>query len=367
MFENITVDELRSAGSVKWSTYPDAIGMFIAEMDFGVPDVVRRAIEGTCLGYLPAHQRDRLSQTAATYFSRYDWSVDPDNVRIVPDVLSALRLAIHVFSTGPIVVPTPAYMPFLTQRTDRQIIQVPSLFVGGRWELDLESIDLALKDGGLFILCNPWNPTGRVLERSELEAIEEIVTRRGAMVFSDEIHAPLALTRPHIPYASISEATASHTITATSASKGWNIPGLKCAQMVLPSHLQDAYAPYAVESEDPVGILGAKAACAVYTDDEGWLDGVKAVLQQNIEIFQRDLPAPLKAGAPEGTYISFIDASVLETEPAEFFRQGGVALTPGLASGHGFEGYVRMILATPPHILTEALGSMSSALAKAGY
>ena len=106
--------------------------------------------------------------------------------------------------------------------------------VDGRWQHDLDAIDAALAAGaGTLVLCNPHNPTGTVLPRAELLAIADLVDRHGARVFADEIHAPIRFgAAEHVPYASVSEAAASHAITGTSASKAFNVPGLKAAQLI---------------------------------------------------------------------------------------------------------------------------------------
>lgn len=276
-FDAITVDQLRAAGSTKWTMFPDAIGAFVAEMDFGVPpqvaDVVRRAADTGAMGYLPAAERTAAKQATADWLGRsFGWEVPADRVYLLPDVLSAMRIAVQRFTPpgSPVIVPTPAYMPFLTvvPALDREVIEVPSVLdADGRYRLDLEAIDAAFAAGaGLLVLCNPWNPVGRVLSRAELEEVAEVVDRHGGRVFADEIHAPLVLDAvPHLPYASLDARTAGHTITAVAASKDWNIPGLKCGQMIL-TNPDDAaaFAPYAADAGDTVGLLGGRAATAAY-------------------------------------------------------------------------------------------------------
>ena len=242
---DITVADLRRRGGLKW-TYagPDVLGAFVAEMDFGtapaVEDALREVITRRDYGYLtPLAARQMAEACAAWLADGSGWAVDPDWIRPLPDVIKGLEAAISLFSRpdSPVILPTPAYMPFLTvpPLLGRKIIQVPMITVDGRAVLDLDSIDAAFRAGGhLLILCNPCNPMGRVYAQAELAGVGEVVERHGGRVFADEIHAPLVYPgRQHIPYASLSEVTAGHTLTATSASKGWNLPGLKCAQLIL--------------------------------------------------------------------------------------------------------------------------------------
>ncbi|MEE6282912.1 MalY/PatB family protein [Georgenia sp. MJ170] len=379
-FDAITIEQLRAAGSTKWTMFPDTIGAFIAEMDFGVPpqvaDVVRHAADSGAMGYLPAADRTQAKRATAQWLDRsFGWQVPQEHVFLLPDVLSSMRIAIQRFTPpgSPVIIPTPAYMPFLTvtPAMDRKVIEVPSLLDDdGRYHLDLAGIDAAFAAGaGLLVLCNPWNPVGRVLSRDELLEVAEVVERHGGRVFADEIHAPLVLDDlPHTPYASLDERTAGHTITAVAASKGWNVPGLKCGQMIL-SNPDDvaAFAPYATDAGDTVGLLGGRAAVAAYDHGQEWLDDVVTYLRGN-----RDLLTEMVEQIPgvtlspvEGTYIAWLDCRELDVPggAATFFRtKAGVALTDGASCGAAGEGFVRLIFAMPQPILRRALEQMRDAL-----
>ncbi len=379
-FDAITVDQLRAAGSTKWTMFPDAIGAFIAEMDFGVPpqvaDVVRRAADTQALGYLPAADRAAAKQATAAWLGRsFGWQVPQEHVYLLPDVLSAMRIAIHHFTPAgsPVIVPTPAYMPFLTvtPAQDREVVEVPSILDDdGRYRLDLDAIDAAFAAGaGLLVLCNPWNPVGRVLTREELLAVADVVDRHSGRVFADEIHAPLLLDDgPHIPYASLDERTAAHTITAVAASKGWNVPGLKCGQMIL-SNPDDvvAFAPYADDSADTVGLLGGRAAVAAYEHGQDWLDDVVTYLRGNRDLLTEmvDQIPGLRLSPVEGTYIAWLDCRELDLPggPAQFFRrEAGVALTDGVHCGAAGRGFARLVFAMPRPVLRQALEQMRNAV-----
>src|SRR5699024_9424174 len=115
--------------------------------------------------------------------------------------------------------------------------------------------------------CNPHNPIGRVLSREELRDIADVVEANGGLVFSDEIHAPLMYAGySHIPYASVGEAAAEHTITATSTSKAWNVPGLKAAQIIFsnPAHLKH-WQGFGRRYEQSASTIGVRAAIAAYS------------------------------------------------------------------------------------------------------
>ncbi|WP_022883237.1 MalY/PatB family protein [Gryllotalpicola ginsengisoli] len=295
-FDAIGIDRLREVGSVKWSAFPGTIGAFVAEMDFGTAPAVtaalRKTIDDGLFGYLPRAVATAMSEACARWQSdRYGWTVDPERVHPLPDVLSGLRATIDYYTEpgSKIVLPTPSYMPFLSipPMHGREIIEVPMLVNGepgeqgelgaqaGRYELDLDGIDRAFAaGGGLLILCNPYNPVGRVFTREELEAVCQIVDKHGGRVFSDEIHSPLVFApHRHIPYASINETAASHTITATSASKAWNLPGLKAAQLIISNDADERtwQRPEVAWAGHGTSNLGVIANTTAYNDGRQWL------------------------------------------------------------------------------------------------
>lgn len=380
-FDALTADDLRRAGSMKWTMFPDMIGAFVAEMDFGVAPAVQDAVNGALerglTGYLPQQLADDLARaTAAWYADSYGWEVPAERVHHVPDVIAAFEFAIEQFTSpgAAVIVPTPAYMPFLMvpQMHGRRVIEVPSIEIDGRWHVDHEAVTRAFADGGeLFVLCNPHNPLGTVSTRAELERISDTVAAAGGRVFSDEIHAPLVYApAQHIPYASISEIAAGHTITAASASKAWNLAGLKCAQIIL-SNEEDALLWESAGGWVGHGTstLGAVANIGAYTGGGAWLREVVDYLDGNrrllAELVAEHLP-DVRVTTPEGTYIAMLDfrQTGLAGDLGTWFRENaGVAMTDGAACGASAVGFTRFVFAMPRPLMTEAIMRIASALA----
>jgi cystathionine beta-lyase len=375
-----SADELRAAGSLKWTAFPEAIGAFVAEMDFGLaPAVVAALQDGVdrqVTGYLPPTLVPELAAATARWQrDRYGWDVPAERIHPLADVLAGLDAAIRYYSApgSAVIVPTPAYMPFLLLPTvlGREIVEVPSIVEDGRHRLDLDGIARAFEGGaGLLVLCNPWNPVGRVLAHEELVAVSEVVEAHDGRVFADEIHGPLVFPEArHVPYASVSPAAARHSVTATAASKAWNLPGLKCAQLILTNEADEArWAEVGQWAGHGASTLGVLASTAAYRDGGAWLDGVLEVLDANRAVLGGLLGEHLpEVGytVPEGTYIAWLDfrALGLEESPADFFlREAGVALTDGIACGRAGAGHARFVFATPRPILEEAVRRMAEAV-----
>jgi cystathionine beta-lyase len=377
----ITADELRRRGSLKWTRGgPEVIGAFVAEMDFGaapaIEQALRDAIARADFGYLSEHAIGEMAQACADWQrASYGWTVDPALIRPLPDVLKGLEAAISVFSRpgSPVILPTPAYMPFLTipPWLGRDIIQVPMITSGGRLVLDLDGIDAAFRAGGhLLVLCNPCNPVGRVYTPDELAAVAEVVDRNAGRVFADEIHAPLIYPGgTHIPYASVSARAAAHSLTATSASKGWNLPGLKCAQLILTNEADvAAWTEQGFFLEHGASTPGVRATIAAYRAGRAWLEDVAGYLDGSRELLAGLLAERLPAVGyrpPEGTYLAWLDCRALgiDGSPAEFFQaKAQVLLTDGAACGEAGAGHVRLNFATPRPILAEIIRRMADAV-----
>lgn len=383
-FDGITEDVLRSRGSMKWNAFPGAIGAWVAEMDFGmappVRDALGSALDDGVTGYLPTALSADLSRATADWYARTSgWEIDPSRIHPMPDVISAFEVAIERFSApgSAVIVPTPAYMPFLfvPEKLGRRVIQVPSIEIDGRMTMDLDGISAAFDDGGgLMVLCNPHNPLGTVFAPDELTTLAEVVDAKGGRVFSDEIHAPLVYAPArHVPYASVSGVAAGHTVTAVSASKAWNLAGLKCAQIVLSNDADAAaWEEFGAWAGHGTSTLGVIANTAAYTAGGPWLDDVVDYLDGNrrllVELVAEHAPKA-RIRMPEGTYIALVDlrAYGLEGDLGEWFRDNaGVAMTDGLACGEAAAGHVRFVFSLPRPLLREAVERIGRALAEVG-
>ena len=381
--DELTAHDLRAGGSLKWTRFDgDTIGAFVAEMDFGIAAPIRAAlhaaVEAGSFGYLPPRIAANLAEACARWQERrYGWQVAPDAIHPVSDVLTGFELVLRHFSRpdSPVILPTPAYMPFLTLPPlhGRQVLEVPMAREGDRYVLDLDEVAKAFEAGGhLLVLCNPGNPTGRVLHTDELAAVTEVVDRYGGRVFADEVHAPLTYPgHQHVPYASTSPTAAAHTLTAGSASKAWDLPGLRCAQMIVGPADEPVWQRVGTLASSLPSTLGAVASTAAYRSGEPWLADILRYLARNRahlgELLARHLPQ-VGYHPPEGTYLAWLDCRALDLPaPAEFFQDSaGVVLVEGAECGEVGRGFVRLNFATPLPIVDRMVTRMAHALGRSG-
>ncbi len=379
-----SAEHLRTVVGKKWSTYPDCIGAWVAEMDFGtappIKEELRRIVDDGFFGYTNDDHIAMMRESVAGWYAKeYGWQLPPERIHPLPDVVSGLIAAIRHFTPdgASVIVPTPAYMPFLMipNILGREQVEVPMSADSGAWEFDYQAIDEALAGnprGSLLILCNPCNPIGRVFRREELERIAAIVDKHGGKVFSDEIHCPLTFPgHRHIPYASISDVAAGHTVTAVSASKAWNLPGLKCAQIIMSNDADAAHwNDVGVMAGFGASSIGIVANAVAFRDGKPWLNDVMRHLELNRDrlgaLLAERLPE-VRYIPPEGTYLAWLDFSAydLPCDLATFFcDEAKVSIVNGTSCGQSGNCCIRFNFAMSRDNLERAIDQMANAIAR---
>ena len=277
-----------------------------------------------------------------------------------------IELCLALAPGGSVGFATAAYPPFLSQIPQAGLRTVLIPLRSDGW-FDLDRLAAALADGlQVLVLANPHNPTGRALPAQELEQIAELCASYGAWVLADEIHAPLVLPgATHVPWLEVSDAARECGITLTSASKAFNLAGLKAALAVTASdRAQDVVRrlPYTAEQ---AGLLGVLAAEVTFSECDDWLDAVLRQLDANRAYLRDNLPDGITWTPPEATYLAWLDCGrlALDEEPSEFLlRQGKVALGPGRDYDQAANDFVRLNFGTGPELLAELGSRMRTAL-----
>ncbi len=374
------MERLRRDGGLKWTYHdPDVLPAWVAEMDFGLAPAIADALHDAVDRGLTAYPYPDAEYAAAVgavsyWASRFGWHVDPSWVFPAPDVIEGLVRAITRLTRpgSPVVLHTPVYFPFfgMGERAGRELIEVPSSRdAEGRYRIDLDGIAAALAQGaGSVVVCNPWNPTGRVLTEAELRAVLEVATEHDARVIVDEIHSPITYTgHPHIPMATLD---AERVITVASASKAWNLPGLKCAHVVLCSERdRKIWNDYFTPEKVGVGTFGLIASTAAYIAGAGWFDDVLTRLESNRDLLANlvDEHLPLASMTPtEGTYLAWIDLSGYGADNPEVFllEKARVAVTGGGQFRGDSSSFIRFNFATDPGVITRIVERMATVLVR---
>ncbi|EFL28533.1 putative aminotransferase [Streptomyces himastatinicus ATCC 53653] len=366
----LTLDQLRLRTSMKWRTYPDdVLPLWVAEMDVPLAEPVVRAVTDAIALGDTGYPAGTAYAEALAGFARERWGWDGlavERTAIVPDVMLGVVEMLKLVS-GPgdaVVVNCPVYPPFypFVEHMDRRVVEAP---LGAHLRLDLDALEDAFRRavaGGrraTYLLCSPHNPTGTVHTADELAAVAALADRHGVRVVADEIHAPLvAPGTVFTPYLSVPGAESG--LSLMSASKGWNLAGLKAALAIAGPAAADDLARLPEEVGHGPSHIGVIAHTAALRDGGDWLDALLGGLDDNrallAGLLARELPGVRYRPGP-ATFLAWLDCRALglgDDPAAVFLDRGRVALNSGLPFGTGGAGHVRLNLGTSPEVLIEA-------------
>ncbi|MGE0768236.1 MAG: MalY/PatB family protein [Hyphomicrobiaceae bacterium] len=378
-------EALQARRNAKWSQYEaDVIPAYVADMDVRVAPEVQAAIRASVdiadYGY-PMRNGNKVDYAVAEAYSRrmsrlYGWQAEPELAVPLSDLVQATYAAVMAFSDAGdgIIVQVPNYPPFKAAALDtgRRFVPLHMIDDGKRHVFDLGELESRMSpDVKVFVLCNPQNPTGRVFERDELEAILAFAEKHNLIVLSDEIHSDLVHDgNRHIPFAALGAEAACRTVTLNSATKSFNIPGLRTAVMHFASpELMDRFRKrFPSRIMGSVNALGADATVAAWDHGDAWLRSIVthlgAMRDRLILRLNSAIPS-IRFYRPEATYLAWLDCSALGIEGTAFdffHRQARVAFSPGENFSPGAEKFVRLNFATSEVILDEIIDRMIAAL-----
>lgn len=360
--------------SLKWQRYPkDVLPMWVADMDLSSPPAVTEALtqasQAGIFGYgkVPAELNAAFINWCAT---EYNWQLEEDWLVWLPGVVPGFNLAVEAWlqKASGLMVQAPVYPPIKSLANLRGLTSQEA-------SVNTSFSDLQTnwpEDTDALVLCNPQNPLGKVYSREELLELNQLAEEKDLLVISDDIWADLILQpeTKHIPYASLNDSAANHSITLMAPSKTFNIAGLSCAVAIIPNkQLRKKFLLAKRGLMPDMNYLGLIAATAAWQEGKPWLTALKVHLNHNLDILEKwlanleakDLPS-FGYQRPAATFVAWLDAAQLGfANPAAQFLEAGVALTCG--SAYGSPQHVRLNFACPTSQLEEALARMEKLIA----
>lgn len=370
------LDVLHGRHSSKWRRFPvDVLPMHVAEMDFqiaqGISERLVKMVTESDLGYTgPVPE---VAEAFAGFAKeRWNWQIDKSQLKLVTDVGVGVVefLRANGAAGGKVLINSPVYHGFWEWLGELkiEIVDVPLL---DRFELDLDGIEKQFAAGVKFLLlCNPQNPVGKAFSRDQLTALAKVAKQHGAVVISDEIHAPLTYEdHEFTPYLNCGSDAEETGICVTSSSKSWNHAGLKAGFVLTQSEAMKARAnlmPAATHWRS--SLLGAFAIVEAYSNGTDWLDNTVKVLDDN----RKFLKAELRRSFPEVTY-ELPDAGYLawlnvgswnlgDRTVDHLVTKGRVSLVPGNDHGAQYTDFVRFNFGTSQENISEGLSRIATAI-----
>lgn len=391
MYDFDEIIDRHGTGCAKYDSLPsgihrkDVIPLWIADMDFRTPDFITDAMKSRLdhpvFGY-PVVPDDYFITISKWVSTLHGWSVDPNNIRYIPGIVKGIGLALNTFlSPGDkVIIQPPVYHPFriVSEKNGYEVLRNPLIpvYENGSlvdYKMDFEGLEKLLDSGAkAIILANPHNPAGICWSRATLERLAEMTASRGVIVISDEIHAEMALRgHKHIPYASVSPASASNGITFMAPSKTFNIAGIVSSYtIVLSESLRTKFFNFLDANElDNPAIFPIVATMAAYNKGAEWRKEMLSYVEDNIDFvisyLSENIPR-IKALRPQASFLVWLDCRGLGLGHDElqqlFVEKAGEFLNDGLMFGEEGQGFMRLNVGCPRSVLAMALERLKNAM-----
>ncbi len=356
----------------------NVLPLWVADMDFAVPEAVTRALQSRAThpiyGYSLAPES--LFEALIDWMKlRHGWEIQREWIMLTPGVVPSLN-AVVMALTEPgegILVQPPVYFPFFSaaNKTGRRLVQNPLQLRDGGYSIDFEHFESCAAESKLMLLCSPHNPVGRVWHRDELEQLLEIAQRHKLTILSDEIHADLIYPEYHHHALATLTDDARPIVTAVSPSKTFNIPGLGLSALIVPdpAHrkaIHEVFDMVHMSAANPFSLVAFEAA---YREGGPWLDALLAYLagtRDSVTAYVAAEMQQIRLIQPEGSYLLWLDCRNLKMSDLKLkqfmIEQARVGLSPGTAFGHGGQGFMRLNIGAPRKLVMTALQRVRQAL-----
>lgn len=368
--------KLRQRKSTKWREYDeDVLPLPVAEMDYSIAEPIIEAVSEMMrrsdTGYLGKFPE--LGEAFAGFaMRRWNWQIEPESIRIATDVgVATIEILRTLGSAGDrVVVMPPVYPAFYNWVKEIHFPMVEAVLEkdGVSYSIDFAALEREFSAGAkFFIISNPHNPLGMLFSASELEKIASLAEKYNVTILSDEIHAPLTYSEATFtPFASVSDEAKERVITLTSASKSWNLAGLKCSIFFTESkELHDKLEPLVKGIRHRASLIGAAGHVAAFSQSDEWLDDAIATMEASHRLLHslvREQWPNVKLSNPQNSYLSWIDFSQTklgEDPAAEILEKARVALSSGIPFGSGGKNHARLNFATSDELLAEAIARIT--------
>lgn len=382
-FQHVDLSFLRQRALLKWGRWPEGvISLSVADIDYPPPaEIQKSVVEWLCQDRTPYghYQGDEELRRllAAKLRERNKIPATHEDILIVPGTMFAIFLVCYLFlrpGEEAILSPSPVYGPFWKNVEATGARPVPhDLDMEGGFGFRGEALPgLVTPRTRLLMVCNPHNPTGRVLAREELHVLARAALENDLVLFADELYEDMVFQGEHVSLASLGPEVYERTITVFGFSKAFGIPGYRVAYMVVPPGFRNRVVEASRRIIVHTDLLAQAAALGALRASSWWVPSLMAHLKEMRDrALERLGKIPgVRCEPPQATPFVFPDMRELgmsSEKLARFFlEQARVVVQPGHQFGPAGEGFVRLNVATSWDVLGEALERMERALAELG-
>ena len=359
----------KGSGSVKWDMKPQNIlPMWVADMDFESPDEIKNAlnelVEHQIYGY--AWPTEELFEVIINRMAEHhQWSIKKEWIVLLPGLVPGLHASARILEDKPsVMTSTPVYFHLFKAAgsAGNQTIEVPFNLSNG-CQMDFEAMQKQLTaETGMYMLCNPQNPIGRVFSKDELLQLAEFCLKNNLILVSDEIHCDLILdeTKKHISVASLNKEIENQSITLLAPSKTWNIAGLGGSLAIIPNpEIRKKFEKACFGIMPHMNNWQIKSMIAAYKYGEPWRKELIKYLKANHDYLLKETNQiqGLSMEPCEATYLAWVACD--KENPEEYLLNHGL----GVSGAHQFKGkgYFRLNFGTQRANLEKAVEILKGA------
>ncbi|MBQ8738457.1 MAG: aminotransferase class I/II-fold pyridoxal phosphate-dependent enzyme [Clostridia bacterium] len=351
----------------------EVVALTVGQPDFVTPWHIREAaidsLEKGKTYYTSNAGMPELRGEISRYMKRkFDLEYDPDEVIVTVGGSEAIDMAIRALVNpgDEVIIPMPSFVCYepIARMSGAKVVTINTK-LENNFKLTASELRSAITDKTkLLILPFPNNPTGAILDRSDLEEIAEVLRGTNIAILSDEIYAELTYGKRHVSIASI-EGMKERTIIASGFSKayamtGWRM-GYLCAPKPLASQMLKLH---------QFAIMCAPTA-SQFASIEAMKNGDDDIARMRAEYNRRRIfileglrKIGIECFEPEGAFYIYPNIGKFGLSSEEFCErllyEYKCAIVPGTAFGENGEGFARISYAYSVKHISEALKRIES-------
>ncbi len=355
----------------------DICSLSAGEPDFDTPDFIveatRQALRDGITRYGPAAGDPELRAAVAEKLSSGNGiATSPEQVLITNGGKQAIYNLFQVLLNpgDEVLLPAPYWLsyPEMAALAGAKVKLIPTQ-AGEGFRLDLTAVEAAISPRSrLLVLNSPGNPTGRVMERQELEGVAELVRRHPQLlVMSDEIYEfLLAEGEQHHSFAAIAPDLADRCFTVNGFAKGWAMTGWRLGYLAGHQDVIKAAAALQSQSTSNVCSFAQRGALAAIQGPRDCVSAMAESYNRRRQLLTEGLQGieGITLVEPRGAFYAFPQLPESAGGSMDFCRraleQAGLAVVPGLAFGN--DRCIRLSCAVSRETIRDGLSRLTQLL-----
>lgn len=357
-----------------------------ADMDFASAPAITDALVATAqhghYGY--PHRPPSYYDAIIDYYQRhFGWQIARNWIQPNAGIYASMAGVIEELTEkgDEILYQTPVHHVFkeLIELNHRVPVANPLINTDGHYTMDFAQLKSAITPRTrLMLLCSPHNPVGRIWTATELRELVDICATNGIIILADEVYCGLLFPgESFTPIATVSPAATTHTITFMSASKSFNLTGLKHSFTVTEDPNLTAVCQMSARRMSlgyGLSQFGVVATEVAFRDCDDWSTAVMDYIAGNYR-FVADFCAThlpdVCVTKPQATFMLWLDFRTLPLPHATlhtfFEEQANILVVNGVALGVDGTGFIRLNIGAPRQVIAQGLERIVAACHATGY